>query len=109
MESGYYHLKFLRTSDDGEMDVYELFDYNTSGRTPQLVSEGTLTVDADGNGYMEFPGCRGCLYWYGGEGTFSGGRVTSPGPNRARATLNVFSPSGAKTGEVVEIKLKRRQ
>ena len=100
--TGYIHLKFLRTSDDGERDVYQMFDYNTTAGIPQLMTEGTLTVDADGNGYMEAPDCSGCINYWGGEIDFTT-------PNHFSATLNNFSPSGEKRGRVVEIKFNRRQ
>ena len=100
--TGYVHLEFLRTSDDGERDVYKLFDYNTSTRRPELITEGTLTVDTDGNGYMEAQGCFGCSWSWGGEVTFSS-------PYRFSATLNDFSPSGQKSSRDVGISFRRRQ
>ena len=104
-QPGYIHLEYRHTAADGLTDVYDFFDYNTSRGIPVLLGKGTLTVNADGVGYVEMPGFDVCRYKYGGEITFypEGEKI------QFDATFNCLSPSGEITGRnQVNISYQRR-
>ncbi len=99
---GYLHFKFLGTNEDGDEDVYDFFDYNTSQGVPVLLSEGKLTVDSDGNGYMEGAGGNPCPHGYGGGVTFSSS-------DQFTGDLTCFSVTGEVAGGDVTIRYARRR
>lgn len=98
---GYIHFKFLRTDEDSGEDVYEIFDYNTTRGFAALMGTGTVTVDADGDGYMGGTDLSTCNYRYGGQISFSSA-------SRFAATLNCLNASGEIVGRDVNIVYERR-
>lgn len=101
-QPGYIELKFLRTTEDGFEDVYRFFDYNTSRGVPVKMAEGTLTVNADGDGYMKAANAGAPCPIFGGEIT-----VSSAEEMQLDATLNCLSPTGEIIGRDINIRWQR--
>ncbi|MCH8010202.1 MAG: hypothetical protein IIC91_15225 [Chloroflexi bacterium] len=98
---GYIHFKFIGTDEDSGEDIYEIFDYNTTRGFAALMGTGTVTVDAEGNGYMGGTDTSTCSYRYGGQISFSSA-------SRFSAIRNCLSPSGEIVGPDVNIVYERR-
>lgn len=103
---GYIELEFRSTTEttDGLKDVYTFFDYNTSRGVAVKMAEGTLTVNADGDGYMRTGNAGPPCPRYGGEVTFSSVGVKT----ELSGTLYCLSRSGEKLGRSTNIRYELR-